>query len=139
MGYSIRIGEETSFVEDGYTFKDVQRIEHRDAPTFEFDEMTGNSNYRSPSYSTWRDFVKTVELDELFDELMEYHPDTVKLTWDHYDEVEHALGKFENKYPNIQPTFASDDISAHYARLIWLEWWMKYTLENFTNPVFHNR
>jgi hypothetical protein len=139
MGYAIAIGRAEIYKEDGYSWITVPTTAHPDAPVFENDDMTSNTNTRHLSYSSWRDFEVAVGLEDLFDELIANHPDNVELTWDHYDEVVFAISVFEGRYPLLTPTFNRDDNSAHYARLLWLEWWMKYALENYDRPVFHNR
>jgi hypothetical protein len=66
MGYSITIGNaKPEFNKDDgelWARWTVDGLTLPDAPTFPHDEVTGNSNGRSPSYSGWADFCR--ECDE---------------------------------------------------------------------------
>ena len=109
MGYSIRIGNAKPewSKDDGELWArwsvDPKALD--DAPTFPNDEMTGNGNCRSPSYSGWAYFCRDAGIYDLFLEkwegLMSPHPSTL-------------------------------------ARLIWLEFWMRWALKNCETPAIEN-
>lgn len=94
MGYTFWIGEavledaDLRDEEGGYALTvdiSVKTLSLPDAPRFEGDELTGNSNERSPSYSTWTDFCRDEGLYELFynseGHLHGGHPGNVRLTF----------------------------------------------------------
>lgn len=68
MGYSLIIGEAAfeGSKEDAYLQIWADPQSHDTAPVFPNDEMTGNSNYRSPSYCGWSDFCRDVGLYGMF-------------------------------------------------------------------------
>ena len=70
MGYSIYIGEAKAgidFYEDEvYVYPYVDTAKLDDAPSFPNDELTGNSNYRAPSYGAWSDFLRCAGLYDMF-------------------------------------------------------------------------
>ncbi len=71
MGYTFTIGNavpkhhKSDFPHLSATW-DVDAMTHLHAPTFPNDEMTANSNSRSPSYSTWADFCNETGLRDVF-------------------------------------------------------------------------
>lgn len=70
MGYTIRIGNaKPEFNKDDGELWARWSVDGKtlpDAPTFPHDEMTGNSNSRSPSYSGWADFCRAIGLHDMF-------------------------------------------------------------------------
>lgn len=68
MGYNLCIGEAylEGSKEDCYLRVWAMPEAHDEAPTFPNDELTGNSNSRSPGYSAWTDFCRDVGLYGLF-------------------------------------------------------------------------
>lgn len=161
MSYSLYIGNAKveSGKEEGELWArwSVEHATHPDAPTFPNDKLTGNSNNRHPSYSGWRDFSKESELERLFydnDEgLMRKHPDCVPLTAAHHAEVLAALQRWQAQ-SNKPPGFAGElmfnratdkweqcDEGCYdhtLARLMWLEWWMRWALDTCETPAFEN-
>lgn len=153
MGYTIRIGNAVpEFSKDYNELWAGWRVnpESSDcAPTFNNDELTGNTNTRSPSYSGWSVFLTEVGLHKLFFEdyegLMSNHPGCKMITQQHLDEVQTALIKYQARatLPPGFEEFDPDNQEAHthdgyLARLIWLEWWMRWALANCETPAIDN-
>lgn len=153
MGYTIRIGQAVVAPDDGgeALTVEVQKERHPEAPVFPGDEMTGNSNARRPSYAGWADFCGETGLRELFFNeergLMREHPGCFRITAKHLEAVQHALAAWRARYPMAVPRFAEipsnetvawSTIEAHLARLIWLEWWMRYALKTHSLPAIYN-
>lgn len=68
MGYTLIIGDACFQGDkaDAYLRVWAKPEAHDAAPTFPNDEMTGNGNARSPSYSGWADFCRDVDLYGMF-------------------------------------------------------------------------
>lgn len=102
MGYTIRIGNAVpEFFKDYNELWAAWRVapaSHDYAPQFVNDEMTGNTNTRSPSYNAWHMFARAVGLEDFFfkdyDGLMSNHPGCKMITQQHLDEVQTALIKY---------------------------------------------
>jgi hypothetical protein len=144
MGYSIRIGNAVPEFskEDGelYACWVVKSATSDEAPTFINDQMTGNSNGRHPSYSGWGDFCDATGLGDLFykkwEGLIYKHPGCVMITEDHYAEVHNALERYQ-KIATKPPGFA-DAYDPQLARLMWLDFWMRWALDNCETPAIYN-
>lgn len=114
MGYTFKIGNAVpkSSKDDGYLRAEwvVEPKSLDDAPIFPNDDMTGNGNDRSPSYSVWADFCRDAGIYDVF-----------------YDEAtKTSTTPDEGKY------------DPYLARLIWLEWWMTWALDNCETPAIEN-
>lgn len=153
-------------IEDGYTpehsrivngktvyYKPyVGEIKRDDAPTFPNDFMTGNSNNRHPGYSSWSDFCDVTGLTPLFFDretgLMREHPGMQPLHADHALVVDQALKRYRETHPHAVPGFEDIDLNTReytnhgydpmLARLVWLDWWIKWALKNCENPAIRN-
>lgn len=163
MGYNLTIGElEIEYVQD----KDCPHISlnaasqtNADAPAF--GEGTDYTNQRWPSYTAWSNFYKFVGLEELFtgknsqgqyvrdDGLLVSHPGCVPLTKKHREEINKALDEFKIKYPDAIPTYGNPgdnfegdpnnpEENAYLVRLVWLQYWVNWALDNCKQPVFEN-
>lgn len=121
----------------------------KSAPTFVNDEMTGNSNSRSPSYTVWAEFARATGLYEFFFDdrghLHAGHPGCVGITQEDADLVTAALNRYKSKA--VHPPGFSDwygktpddkPVDAHLARLIWLEFWMQWAVKNCKTPAIQN-
>jgi hypothetical protein len=128
-----------------------------DAPTFPNDEMTGNGNSRSPSYTGWLEFCQETGIyDVFYDErrhLHAGHPGCVMLTRSDLDRVQEARISWQ-KNSSLPPGFAGWPVydqqtgvsrstdegkyDCQLARLIWLEWWMAWALDNCVTPAIEN-
>ncbi|MGX9694436.1 hypothetical protein ACTJNK_29135 [Achromobacter anxifer] len=153
MGYSFTIGNAvpSSSKED---FPDliarweVGCVELPDAPVFPGDDMTGNSNSRHPSYSAWSDFCKSVGLYDFFYDscghLRAGHPGCIGIEKADVDLVAAALERYRSKStlpPGFEQGWAYEgpqNYDYHLARLIWLEWWMRWAVSNCETPAIQN-
>lgn len=152
MGYTFTIGNaipmhnKTDFP-DLYARWEIEGAHDEHAPTFPNDDLTGNGNSRSPSYSVWDDFCRTVGLYDFFytpsGRLHAGHPGCIGITPHDVEFVSAALSRyrgratlppgFEEYHYQGQPRF-----DAHLARLIWLEWWMRWAVEYCETPAIEN-
>jgi len=172
MGYDILIGNAELAEPDDPEDRDglyeasfyVRGVTHPEAPVFENDTMTGKSNGRYPGYGAWADFLRSVELHDLFKNertgLMRQHPGCHMLAPDHGEKISQALAAYRKKYPNAKPGFGEEilvnspvivsDVRSmdvpdrqvanfHMARLIWLDWWVQWALKNCERPAIYNR
>lgn len=156
MAYDICIGNAKPYhhKEDGELTAgwDVETIRRNDAPTFKNDDLTKNSNCRSPAYSVWDDFLTQTGLKSLFMDndhgLMREHPGCFMFGLSHLHTVQNALQQWKKKRsqplePGFEPMFPKEGeviepCDPILARLIWLEWWMRWTLENCETPAIQN-
>ena len=153
MGYKFTIGNATpKFDKSDFPYLgagwSVAGATHPDAPTFPGDEMTGNGNARSPSYSVWSDFCKDVGIYEVFyyqsGHLIAGHPGCAGITPEMVDVVAGAL-KGRMAKASLPPGFESEwgydgppNYDYNLARLIWLEWWMRWAIANCETPAIEN-
>lgn len=162
MGYTLSIGNATveSGNDDGelWTRWTVAGATHPDAPVFPNDELTGNSNVRSPSYTGWHDFARDTGLDRMFydkDEgMLKNHPGCVPLVEADHTDVLAALqrwkakadkppgfaglDKFNEETQKWEPSADEGRYDHTLARLMWLEWWIRWALDNCATPAFEN-
>jgi len=153
MGYTFTIGNaKPEFSKDDFPYLSagwsVERTSHPDAPTFPGDEMTGNGNDRSPSYSVWADFCRDVGLYDLFftsrGHLHAGHPGCVGIDAEFAGKVSEALS-LRKATATLPPGFEVDwgydgppNYDYHLARLIWLDWWCRWAVENCETPAIEN-
>lgn len=151
MGYTIKIGNATpKFSKDFNELLarwEVEPAADSCAPVFVNDEMTGNSNARSPSYSGWANFCRAVGLHDFFfddqDGLITQHPGCEMITQEHLEIVQTALIKYQATTDKTPGFILWDDddtgkFDGNLARLIWLEWWMRWALANCETPAIEN-
>jgi hypothetical protein len=161
MGYTIRIGNakpEFSKEDDElHACWSVEGMASDDAPTFSHDEMTGNGNARSPSYSGWADFCREAGIYDMFLEkyegLLDPHPGCKMLKDHHLTQVQAALQRWRprtDKPPGFEGWPELNKATGEYeaidrgkydstlARLIWLEFWMTWALKNCETPAIEN-
>lgn len=159
MGYDIYIGNAEMVNEDeskegvlSYGIR-VKGLHLPDAPVFPNDEMTNNGNDRHPGYSGWSEWCREVDLYDLFfaeyTGLMCEHPGNRALRQDHADRIEAALKRWQESHPDAIPGFDEWDMrnpgkepehkyDPMLARLIWLDWWVKWALANCERPCIYN-
>lgn len=170
MGYTLRIGElafEYDNDEDEPRIRLSAKPEKHDAAPA-FGEPTDHENQRWPSYSTWSDFAKDAGLYAMFfgyqdegrrdyvrdDALIANHPGCVPLTERHRRDVNDALARWKERYPDAVPTYGKpapegthplmwEDPdnpieNARMTRLVWLHYWVNWALDNCERPVFEN-
>lgn len=159
MGYTITIGNAVPehSKEDGELSARyvVQSARSDEAPTFPNDELTGNSNNRSPSYTAWHEFCRETGLEYLFYNnstgLLRQHPGCFLLQPYHLAAVYSALTRWQNtatKPPGFAGIKIGEDGHITYpdegkydhqlARLLWLEWWMRWALAHCETPAIQN-
>lgn len=152
MGYTFTIGNavpvhDKADFPDLYAHWDVEAAHDEHAPTFPHDELTGNGNSRSPSYSTWAHFCRTVGLYDFFytssGHLHAGHPGCIGIRLEDAQFVTAALNRYQ-AIAVLPPGFEEwgyqgpDRFDAHLARLIWLEWWMRWATERCETPAIQN-
>lgn len=143
MSYDIYIGQATvaDNGEGEYMATVAERHEQK-APRFDNDEMTGNGNSRHPGYSQWSGWCDVSGLTALFfDEetgIMRRHPGTFSLNHEHLMTVSAALRKWKEQSPAAVAGFAHGQDPV-LARLVWLDWWIRWALQNCDAPAIHNR
>lgn len=148
MGYSIDIGQRKK----GTT--EVEPVTLPEAPAF--NEPTDHTNSRWPSYTAWSNAMDFVGLSEVMfnkkDGLMRSHPGTFPIRKKHKKAIDKAYKEFYEKYPNCQAGYSPkidmangvyDDLTwpdenQWATRLEWLKFWVDWSLENCTKPVFAN-
>ena len=144
MGYSIGIGEkEIEKYEDDevYIYAKTQNLE--EAPQWEGDELTGNSNQRYPSYSGFSSFCSEANIYGLFygeegkKGILHEHPGYVDLKQEHLDQIRKAKNDWIKENPNTEAGFL-DGQDYILARLIWFEFWMDWALKHCKTPIIYN-
>lgn len=141
-------------------------VELPDAPAFPNDPLSEHRNSRSPSYTGWSNFLQAAGLSELFmnndNGLMCEHPGCCKLFESHYTRIHGALEAWRQRHSDAVPRFSSvewggfimrrdghgavavepsDEATEEdsiLARLIWLDWWVRWALDNCTLPAIYN-
>jgi hypothetical protein len=152
MSYSLTIGN--AYLAGPYRdsikyYIDVQEFSHPEAPAF--GEPSDHRSSRFPGYTTWSDFCNEVGLTELFfDEesgLLANHPGTCALTESHLAEITGALERRRASNGGKAPGFKEQTQDGHFkdvgkdpqlARLVWLEYWVRWALQNCERPAFGN-
>ena len=116
MGYTIKIGQAVLEVCGDTYIVSVEDVEHPNAPAF--GEPTDYTNARWPSYTAWSRFILEAGLD--------LHIGNRVITEELYQTVKHSLDTVDFKNPH------------NLNRAIWLEYWMRWALDNCDNPIITN-
>jgi predicted HicB family RNase H-like nuclease len=160
MGISIRIGEavlkERDWYEDDnddiyFCYYDVDDMCLDEAPDLLNDDFVRNSNCRLPSCTAWVEFTKETGLYEFFfnKETGLFSPLYGCAAFDKKDvEVVQQALKARQQYADehgLVPGFEPGDpeerknfkikIDPTLLRLIWLEFWMNWAINNCKNPA----
>lgn len=145
MGYSIYIGE-AELEKEMYSGMYRARVNEKcllEAPSFAGDPLSNHKNGRHPSYSGWHEFAKKAGLkDFFFDEnygLMRAHPGCFLLKPEHLSKIQETKTTWVEKHPNTIPGFMDIEKDDVLARLIWLEFWIDWSLQNCKNPAIYNQ
>lgn len=146
MGYHIDIGNGVERIEDEETGLEmcVDTISLPNAPCFPNDP-TSDTNSRTPSYHTWALFCTETGLFPWY-----YNPDRTErwgypghlvITKAEIETVSHVLQQY-GATVNDPPGFDQApgirgpvQYNGNLARLLWLQWWMTWAIENCPNPV----
>lgn len=160
MSYDIYIGEAV-FSDPDKEYNDIWIVVHSiqlpNAPKFRGDDMTGQGNSRHPAYSGWSNFCDRTGLYKLFfDEhhgLMRKHPGCFRLRKTDRASIKEALDSYKAKHPNSIPGWCSckecnscfksdnlphEELDGDLARLIWLDFWVDWAMNNCDVPVISN-
>jgi hypothetical protein len=160
VGYSITIGNAVpmhSKDEYGlYAGWEVGGEAHDGAPVFPNDDMTGNSNGRSPSYTAWSESMRALGLYALFfddveDEgLFRPHPGCALLTSEIAERITTAVAayratttkpagcsgwKLVDGHPVYPDEGKYDDV---LMRGEWLAYWVNWAVANCKTPAIQN-
>jgi hypothetical protein len=162
VGYTFKIGNAVPEFnkDDGVLSASwvVEPAQSDSAPTFPNDCMTGNGNSRSPSYSVWSDFCQATGIYSVFYDrngrLHAGHPGCVIISREQYERVSDARKNWQQKatlppgfegfpkYDKETDSYETPDAGkydAYLARLMWLEFWMGWALENCETPAIENK
>ena len=108
MGYTIAIGELETVKDKWGKHKQVKIVSLDNAPAF--GEPTDNMNERWPSYSSWGNAMRFLNLEDLmFNEtngLMRRHPGIYRLRKKHKAAIDKAYKEFYEKYPNAKAGYS---------------------------------
>lgn len=144
MGYGIYIGEAV-LEKEKYSGMYIARVHEKClpvAPSFTGDPLSDHKNGRHPSYHGWHEFVKKVGLNDFFfDEdcgLMSAHPGCFILKPEHLSKIQETKTNWIARHPNAVPGFMDTKFDDVLARLIWLEFWIDWSLKNCKNPAIFN-
>lgn len=146
MGYSITIGELSidAAPEDGVECSCInfsaKGVAIEGSPAY--GEPTDGTNQRWPSYSSWSNHLENAGLYDVFffgGHLIGGHPGVRLVTKELLERISKAKADLESEHPNIEATMQPyTDINGTYCRVIWLEYWCKWAIENCTVPVIAN-
>ena len=168
MGYTITIGNAVLqyTAEDLHLRIEVLGANHPEAP--DHDVFTGISSSRSPSYTVWSNFCRDAGISVLFygggwdrtagkyvpcpdvfhreTPLMAHHPGVQPLCRADLDFVRAARIKREQANGGKPPGFwegpmgqeKDNGTDSILARLLWLEFWFEWALDNCTIPAIGN-
>lgn len=165
MGYNLTIGNARLhyYPEYQHLCIEAEPAQHPDAP--DHDPYTGKGNSRSPSYTAWHDFCLEAGIEPLFygggwdrdlrayrkcpenfhreRPLLVEHPGVQPLCRRDLEYVKAARLRREATNGGREPGFWDDDGKDNgkdptLARLLWLEFWLKWALDNCAIPVLEN-
>lgn len=146
MGYSITIGELSvdEYPEDGIDSACIglsaNRASVEGSPAY--GEPTDGTNQRWPSYSSWSNYLEKAGIQDVFfcnGRLIGGHPGIRLVTKELLERISKAKADLEKQHPTIEATMEPyTDINGTYCRVIWLEYWCKWALENCKVPVIAN-
>jgi hypothetical protein len=165
MGYTFTIGNARLRYHKGDESISIEAVPatHQDAPAH--DPFVGIGNSRSPSYTAWTDFCKDAGIYELFygqgwsredrrylpcsegfhreKPLRDEHPGAVPLLPADLEYVRAARIRREKTNGGRPAGFWEDDGTDNgndhtLARLLWLEFWIDWALENCEIPIIQN-
>lgn len=143
MGYTLTIGELkvipdlSAALDDDGLFFTAEAVSHEGAPAF--GEPTDHSNSRWPSYTAWAETMRDTGLYDVFfwdGTLLGGHPGARLVTQRLRETVSSALASYREAHP-VEAEFGTDE-GANICRLIWLDYWIGWALENCKTPVIAN-
>lgn len=131
MGYSITIGNavvetDKSYFPELYASWRVEGVRHDNAPAF--GEPTDYTNGRWPSYSGWASFLEATGLNDWWSKVADSHPGCYGLEQEDVDIVAEALKNYVSE----------GEEDWQHKRLIWLDYWVRWAVENCETPAIEN-
>ena len=143
MGYTLTIGQaEVSW--DGEESRiGAKEMKLDNAPAF--GEPTDYTNSRWPSYVNWDNCVRALRIEEIFfgegvkfngevlPPLLAEHPGIVPITKGHYEWIKEKIETYRERHPDHVAKF-----DGNLRRAEWLLFWLKWAIENCSNPIFEN-
>ncbi len=161
MGWTLTIGNAVMEYEpdDLYLQIVAEGMEHPDAP--DHDDTVGKRNYRSPAYTVWSEFCEDAGIFPLFygsgwDQAGQHYIDcpdgfhrerpllldagggVAPLCRDDLTYVRAARIRRELTNGGRPPGMGSADMDSTLARLLWLEFWIDWALENCPIPILQS-
>lgn len=107
MGYNLIIGEAKVNWEPYYISITCDVIRRDDAPAY--DEPTDYENQRWPSYSSWGNFCRNLDIEDMMFKqdwheeeiapLISNHPGASPITKEHIEHLEKKLKEYKEKFP----------------------------------------
>lgn len=144
MGYTITVGElrvqkdpEDGIEPDCLSFR-ADGAGSPDAPAF--GNPTDRTNSLWPSYTAWAETMRISGLTDAFfyqGSMIGGHPGVRLVTPELVETVTYALRGLEAKNPNAKAEYGTD-VGAAMCRLIWLDYWLRWAIENCETPVIAN-
>ena len=146
MGYLITIGElhvgknPGDGIDCSCIFFSAKAVSHESAPAFV--EPTDFTNSRLISYSAWSNFLEYAGLYDAFffnGRLIGGHPGVRLVTKDLLELIQESKSRMEQSNPPPVAIMENyTEKNGYYCRIIWLEYWCKWALENCETPVIAN-
>jgi len=165
MGFSLSIGQlvPPTIDEDGELgLPNCELVLHDQLP--KYGEPTDQENQRWPSYISWTIVCKEIGINEIMfgknrhnptflapngkrrDALINEHPGVCHLTEDHYQALKEKIDYYTLKHPNHVAGYKEDhedEASAvvydgNLVRAEWLLYWIRWALDNCSEPIFVN-
>jgi hypothetical protein len=151
MGYNLMVGNAVLVEpedDDKEAYWTVESACEDDAPSFD-EGSTDRCNVRFPSYRTWSAMCEDVGLTKLFYSeesglFRGKYPGVNALEPAHLEEIQQALARRRASNGRKPPGFFPTDPKTHalvnngtdpdLARLIWLEYWVRWALKNCERP-----
>ncbi len=149
MGYIVQVGNAIPFVgkETSVLAWQIEDFCHEECPTFFGDPS--KRNLRAPGYGVWDSFCDAVGLTDMFYLQLSgrklVRKGCIRLTEKHLDLVSLCLTEYKNNMKvKIPPGYQEVHEGTHpsvpeyddyLARLIWLEWWIRWALSNCKIPA----
>ncbi|QMV32496.1 hypothetical protein KMC50_gp36 [Ralstonia phage Claudette] len=137
MGYNLTIGNvEAGKLEcdDGHYSVplSIACVNHENAPRD--GSPTDGTNQRWPSYTAWSEFCLATGLHSMFYDddtgLIRQHPGVFELMPEHLTKIATARTALQRQPKDIQ--------EEQIGRLNWLEYWVKWALDNCERPGIKN-
>lgn len=165
MGYTITIGEASIFYDKDGPAMWIEAEAATDENAPDHDRFTGKSNSRSPGYCAWSEFCEAAGLTTLFygggwsremggnlpcpdgfhreTPLLAKHPGAQPITNADAEYVGRKLTEYKRNHPGAVPGFWDEEGEDNgkdpvLARLVWLEFWMRWALANCERPIIEN-